>query len=163
MAKLSLDLSKVETESSSKTDFIPAGEYNLQVVDSEVNQNSKKTGFGMKIHYKVVDGPQAGKKVMDLLNIVNENAQAQMIALSRLKSIATLAGHKNPNRIDDSSELHGLHVRAVVTEDSFTNDKGQSINTNKIKSYSKCELEAGPSVSAPQAPAASKAKMPWEK
>lgn len=161
MAKLNMDLSKVETESGSKTDFVKAGEYNLMVVDTDVQQNSKKTGFGMKIYYKIIDGPEAGKRVMDLLNIVNENQDAQRIALSRLKTIATLAGHKNPNRIDDSSELHGLSVRAVVTEDSFTNDKGSTINTNKIKSYSKCELESAPSVQAPQAPV--QKKMPWEK
>ena len=104
MAHLGQDLSSYTAQ-----DFtpIPPGEYAFEVVDSAV-VDTKKGGRMIKVSCKVLGPTHAGR-------IVFENfVLGQDVAMSRLKSLATFGGHKRPDFIQDTEELHGLRFLGNV-------------------------------------------------
>lgn len=161
MSKLNLDLSTVERESASIVSLLPAGSYDSVIFSTEVKETKSKNGFILTIFFRVIGGEHDGKVFRDGLNIVNKNTDAQRIALSRLKLIAELIGLKNPNRIDDSEELHGKKITAVLTCKDMVSDNGNNFTVNEVKKY---ETYAGinkPAQVIEQVK--SDAKLPWER
>ncbi len=114
MAQIGANLSGYKT----LDDFepLPPGEYHVGVVDSGVEQ--KNNGLQAKFVYEVINGDHAGRKIHDRMWITHTNPTAAEIGLRSLKTLATSAGHQNPNMVNDTEELHGreLVVRLAVRE-----------------------------------------------
>jgi hypothetical protein len=83
-------------------DPMPEGDYNVQIVESEVVPTSKG-GEMLKLTLEVIDGPYANRKIWDNLNIRNSNVTAQNIAHQSLKAICDAVG---AGAITDSEDLH---------------------------------------------------------
>lgn len=131
MAFIGADLSKVQTQTY---DPIPPGEYIVKVTDSAVAM-TKTTGKPMlKITYTVSSGPFTGRKVFDNFLIGNE------IAMSRMKTLATVGGHRHPDMINDSDELHGLELIITV---KLKNDPNYP-PANSVTSFKKLENKTSP-------------------
>jgi len=91
---------------------VPPGEYLVTIVDSEV-KSAKSSGNPMAVFTFEILGPTCrNRKLWDRFVLGNE------VAMSRLKGLAKAVGHRNPNFIRDTEELHGLRclVRVKIEE-----------------------------------------------
>lgn len=154
MAKLGLDLSQVQEQSSSGYSMIPAGKYGMKVVKTEVKPTKAGTGHILICDLEVQDfGDHVSKKIPYQLNIVNPNPEAQKIGLSQLKTLAIACQVKNPNAINDSDELiTGVEFEAEIV-----------IETVGDKNYSKVKWINKKEGAAPAQQQNSAAKLPWQK
>ena len=92
-----------------------------------IQQNKKETGYYIKIEMLVMDGPYAGRKCWDYLNIDNPSPVAEAIAKSQLKKICLLVGIPH---IQSLNELMGKIVRPVLIVDGqYNNVKDYEIAT----------------------------------
>lgn len=168
--KLGLDLSNVQSESESKTQFIEEGVYQAKVVETDVKETKSKSGHVLIIYSEVIEGENKGKRFQDTINIHNQNEDAQRIGLARLRKYVDIFGL--PPKLSDSNELHGKTFSAHIIEDSFKNDKGDDVKVNKVKSISEVKntsekketkKEEGKKEETKKEEAPTKKKMPWEK
>lgn len=111
---------------------MPAGDYNVQIVESEVAQ-TKNGGDMLKLTLEVIDGPFANRKVWDNLNIRNANPQAQTIAHRALADICAAVG---VGPIDDSEDLHFKPFVATLKIEPAREVNGQTYDArNAVKRY----------------------------
>lgn len=82
---------------------IPPGEYPMHIVASEMAPTKDGRGRYLKLELEICEGPQAGRKLTERLNLENTNAQTVEIAQRTLRSIIFAAGLSS---CDDSEQLH---------------------------------------------------------
>jgi hypothetical protein len=150
MGQINANLASYEAQES--FDILPPGDYEATVSDSEIKQGSK--GAYIQWTWSVTNKPN---KVWDIMSLGNE------VSMRRLKTMATCCGHKNPNYIADTEELHG--TKCILKIKVETDETGQYAPKNKVAGF-KPILKSVPQVSTPS-PAApttpkTKAAMPWE-
>ncbi len=75
MAQLNFDARQVDPQQSFEP--IPAGWYNMMIVESEMKPTSNGQGAYLQLSLKVVDGQYAGRPVFDRLNLQNQNPVAR--------------------------------------------------------------------------------------
>ena len=111
-------------------DFSPiaAGEYPMQIIDSDLKPTKKNDGHRLELTFEVTDGPSKGRKVWVNLNLDNPNPKAVEIAQRELSAICHAAGKL---QVSDSQELHykPMICRVEVEQSVGYADK------NVIKSY----------------------------
>lgn len=140
--------------------LLPVGIYNMKITDTEVSETNSG-GHALKVTFTVLDGEHEGKSIVEMLNIVNSNADAQRIALNSLKTILTVGGHANPNHLADSDEMLALNMRVSLDQKESTQmkDDGTPFINNVVKGYFKYE-EGKASTSSNEAPAPQTAAAP---
>jgi hypothetical protein len=138
---------------------VPPGEYLVKVIDSAVRE-AKTSGNRLAEFAFEIQGPEyRNRKIWDRYVLGNE------VAMSRLKTLAKSIGHRNPNFIRDTEELHGgmCRVRVKIEEQNGYEPK------NVITSFKPAESAAirtpEPPGIAPElaAQAQPKKAYPWEK
>lgn len=142
-----------------KTDWspIPAGDYEVMIIDSQEKDNSSGSGSFLELTLEVVVGDHQGERVFDRLNLKNPNEKAVKIAQATLSSICRSVGVMRPS---DSSELHNKVMQARI-EIEERKDKPGSFS-NRVKNYSAVGSE--PKKETPkQATTTASAKPPWKK
>lgn len=142
MAILNFDARQVAPDQGSQ-DPVPAGWYNVAMVDSQLKPTSDGTGQRLAIVFQILDGQYAGRKLYEGLNLVNSNAQAQEIAYKQLSAIGHAVGH---TLIGDSTELHNKPLKVKV---KLKPAVGQYEAGNAISSYK--NINDPTAVSAPAA------------
>lgn len=109
-------------------DVLPAGDYDVVIVASELKPTKKGDGHYLELQLQVLSGQYQNRKLFDRLNIDNPNATAQLIGRGTLSAICRAVKIETPN---DSAELHGKPLKATVRV-----GKDQNGNpTNEIKGY----------------------------
>ena len=93
-------------------DPIPAGNYLMQVIDSEVKPTKSGTGDQLVLTLEVIDGRHSGRRVWDRLNIRNQNPDAQRIAQRALADLMLAIGVRH---LVDTEELHFKPFTGKVT------------------------------------------------
>ena len=126
---------------------LPAGKYNVQIVKSDIVENSKKTGNLLKLQFKVIDGKFKARIVFGQYNLTNSTSP-QAVAISE-KQINTLIKAIGKEGIGETSEMHGipLCIKLKVKPAS-----GPYAESNDITFYAKYEgpiSEAGSSEATP--------------
>lgn len=113
MAMLPSVFNSNDHEPMSDFEPIPANLYMMEIVKSELKENSKKTGKYLSLQFKVIDegGKYEGRLVFGQLNLVNPSAECVQIAQRELTSICQACGLE---AIEDSTELHGIPFAAKV-------------------------------------------------
>lgn len=153
MAQLNANLTGYESQEG--FDCLPPGWYPATVIDSEIKEGSK----GPYINWTWgIDGKP--NKVWDIMSIGNE------ISMQRLKTMATCCGHKNPNYIADTEELHGMKclIRLKVESDP----SGKYDDKNKISAFKavngngKKAVEQVNGAKNSEPAKSDNPKMPWE-
>ena len=99
----------------------------------------------------VLEGPLAGRKLFDRLNLVNASAQTVEIAQRTLSAICHATGRL---QVQDSAELHLIPIIADVTIKPPKNGYGES---NKVHYL---PLERGAGAAQPRAAAPAAATTP---
>lgn len=153
MATLNFDARTVEP--SAPMGIIPAGDYNVQIVKSEIKPTANGQSHYLQLELEVLDGEYKGRKLWDILNLWNDNETAARIAQQSLSAIGHAVGVLD---IRDSEQLHNKPMLASVKVEKgnaqYPDDK------NRVKGYGAYKGAAGlvPSAPAPafapQVPAA---------
>ena len=103
------DASKVDPGSSFPV--MPAGEYDVVIVGSEMKTTNNGNGSYLKLEMQVLGGEFQNSRLWDNLNLSNPSEKAVQIARGKLSSICRAVGVLTPQ---DSSELHNKPLRVKV-------------------------------------------------
>lgn len=136
MAQLNFDARQVDPQQSFEP--IPAGWYNMMIVESEMKPSSNGQGAYLQLSLKVVDGQYADRQVFDRLTLQNQNPVAAEIAYKRLSAYCHATG---VIQVQDSQQLHGIPLKARVSV--RTDSTGQYDPSNEIKAVKHINEEAG--------------------
>lgn len=133
-------------EPSTAFDVLPAGDYEVVIIESNLVNNKSGSGSHLALTMQVINGPYQNRKLWGRLNIDHPNPEARKIGCGELSAICRAVSVLNPT---DSSELHNkpLKVKVVVK----TDDKGN--DGNEVKGYKPRHSGPGPSGQAQVAPA----------
>ena len=118
--------------------LIPAGEYAVSIVESQLKPTKKGDGRYAELKLEVLSGPQKGRWIWERLNVDNPNEVAVRIAQERLKQII-----EAPKTLQ---ELNNKPLTAVVV---IKPDR-EGVNRNNIRGF-----KAGSPTEAAAAPAES--------
>jgi hypothetical protein len=136
MAQLNFDARQVDPQQSFEP--IPAGWYNMMIVESEMKPTKDGNGAYLQLTLKVVDGEHAGRQVFDRLNLQNQNPVAAEIAYKRLSAYCHATG---VIQVQDSQQLHGIPFKARVSV--RTDSTGQYEPSNEVKAVKHINEETG--------------------
>jgi len=146
---------------------IPAGEYLMQITDSDMKATKDGTGQYLELTLQVIDGEHKGRLCWDRLNLINKNPKAVEIAQRSLSSICRATGVPS---VHDSAQLHG---KPLVARVKYVEPQGQYDAKNDIKAYKPASgapatagqpasaAPAKPAQAAAQQPAAASNQPPW--
>lgn len=143
MAQLNFDARQVDPQQSFEP--IPAGWYNMMIVESEMKPTSNGQGAYLQLTLKVVDGQYAGRQVFDRLNLQNPNPVAVEIAYRRLSAYCHATG---VIQVQDSQQLHGIPFKARVSV--RTDSTGQYEPSNEVKAVKHINEDTGTTAAPPQ-------------
>ena len=108
---------------------LPAGEYKVQITDSDIVTPKSGNGSMIKFTYEVIANPQFdGRKIFD--NIIIEHyssVEAERIGKQKLNTICALTGVKS---LKDTAQLHGKAMALLI---SVKDNQGEKQNV--IKKY----------------------------
>lgn len=107
---------------------LPAGEYDVIILASEMKQTKSGAGKYLQLKLQVLNGTYQNRQLFDRLNLVNTSDVAVQIAKGTLSSICRAVGVLTPN---DSSELHSKPLTAVVKVEKDL----EGNNQNTVKGY----------------------------
>lgn len=135
MAQLNFDATNVPQ--AGLPDPLPAGDYTMQVVDSELKPTKAPGGMLLKLTLQVIDGQHAGRKVFDNINLQNANPVAVEIGQQQLSSYCHATGCI---QLGDSQQLHGIPIRVKVT----IRKSEQYGDSNEVKRVERLQQAAAP-------------------
>lgn len=161
MANFNFNASTVEPMQPRSYGPLPAGDYEMIIVKSDVKPTKAGTGHYLELEMQVVSGEHSGRRHWERLNIDNPNKTAQDIAEAALASLCFAVGITD---MTDTMQLHDIPFIAHVEIDRKEPDR------NRIMGYVNAGAAAVAAVPAkaaapaarPAAPAAAApAKRPW--
>tara|TARA_R110000751_G_scaffold185208_2_gene291624 strand:+ start:666 stop:1172 length:507 start_codon:yes stop_codon:yes gene_type:complete len=168
MAKLDFDFDYDATPNESAFEVYPAGEYTGVIVASDFKETKKRNGFFLELEIMIVDGPLAGKKIWDRLNLKHENPVAMDISKKSYKALKDATGIGR-TEVEDSTDFHDKPFRMKLTQ-SPRKDTGEMQNNIRYLSGDTSGNPMPPAVATataatatPQAAPAASKKKPWEK
>lgn len=144
MAQLNFDATGVAP--SAPFEALPAGEYPMAIVASEMKPTRAGDGHYLSLTLEVLSGECKGRKVFDNLNLHNPNPTATAIAQATLSAICHATGVM---RVNTSEELHNRPMLVKVTQ---KNDQ-QYGPGNQVKGYSAYAQQGAPVAAPTFAPA----------
>lgn len=107
---------------------MPAGDYDVIIMASEMKATKAGTGKYLEIQLQVLSGTYQNRRIFDRLNLVNQSDVAVQIAKGTLSSICRAVGILEPK---DSAELHNKPLTAVVKVRKDLDGNSQ----NEVKGY----------------------------
>lgn len=128
-------------------DPLPAGSYEVEIVESDVVAARSGNGTMLKITMAVIGGEYAGRRIWDNINFQHVNETAQRIGQQRVKSICNAIGFEGV--LEDSTQLHGVSFMCRI---SLENDAERGPQ-NRVKSYSAANQQQSAPPPKPVAPA----------
>lgn len=128
MATLNFDARTVEP--SAPAGIVPAGDYNVQIVKSEIKPTRDGQSHYLTLEFEILDGEFARRHLWANLNLWNTNETASRIAQQQLSAIGHAVGVLD---IRESEMLHNKPLMASVKvkkgSEQYPDDK------NEISSY----------------------------
>lgn len=107
---------------------LPAGEYKVQITDSDIVTPKSGNGSMIKFTYEVIADPRFdGRKIFDNIIIEHSSADAERIGKQKLNTICALTGVKS---LKDTAQLHGKAMSLLI---SVKDNQGEKQNI--IKKY----------------------------
>ena len=111
MAHLGATFDATTVDPAAGFELFPVGKYVVQIVGSEMRPTKDGGGQYLWLELDVLEGPLAGRKLFDRLNLVNASAQTVEIAQRTLSAICHATGRL---QVQDSAELHLIPMIADV-------------------------------------------------
>jgi len=104
MAELDMDFNPAEVPEDDRSfEPLPAGDYTMQIIDSEIKPTKSGEGQQLVLTIEVIEGPLSNRRVWDRLNIRNQSADAQRIAQRSLADLCLAVGITS---LKNSEDLH---------------------------------------------------------
>lgn len=116
---------------------IPAGEYPMRVINSEMRDTKAGNGKRLVLEIDITDGPHQGRKIWQGFNLVNPNPQAVEISQRQLAQLCLAVGKV---AITNSDELH---MHEFIGKVKVTPAQGGYDPGNEIVQYKPKEGNAG--------------------
>jgi len=149
-------------------EVLPPGKYLAQIVASEMRVTKDGHGQYLYLEIDILEGPYAGRKLFDRLNLVNDHPDAVQIAQRTLSSICRAVGKM---QVSNSEQLHLIPLIADVRVRPPRGEYGES---NSIRYLPRNGMAAvSPAAAAPtsssrpapvtQAPAPAANGLPWKR
>lgn len=150
----------------------PLADYHVRIVASEGKQVKDNNNHGyLELTLEIMDGPYAGRKIPDRLNLFNTNQQTVQIAYGQLSAYCHVTGQFN---ITDSRQLWNHPFIATIgpqsgnsqysnvfqVKDMNGNVPGQAPATAAAPPFAAPPAQAPPPFAAPAPPAAAPAWAP---
>ena len=106
----------------SSFDPIPAGEYAVVIVESEMKPTKAGDGSYLNLTLEVLEGDYQGRKIWDILCLEHSNQKTVQIAMGRLSAYCRACGKVE---IENSEELHDIQfkVKVGIRKDEQYGDK----------------------------------------
>lgn len=152
MAQLNFNAAEIPT-STGDYEPLPAGEYTMQIVDSDMRSTKAGDGQYLFLELNVLGPSHVGRKFFERLNLFNKNPKTVEIANRQLADICRAVGLLT---LSDSQELHGKPMRVKMKITQSRDGKPQN-NANYLPSEGVQAVAASATSSAP-----AQAK-PWER
>jgi hypothetical protein len=158
MAELNMDFNPSEVPEDDRTfEPLPAGDYTMQVIESELKDTKSGSGQQLVLTLEVIEGPFSNRRVWDRLNIRNQNADAQRIAQRALADLCLAVGISS---LRNSEELHFKpFIGAVKIREDKTGQYGPQ-NTVRYKVRGGGAPRAASAGTAPKQAAPAQAAKP---
>jgi len=158
MAELGFDFDHTAVDISSNFDPLPAGEYVVEVVGSDLKQTKTNTGEYIALELRVVEGQYENRRVFSNINHRNAKADTQAIGECQLAELIYAVGLKD--RLKDTAELHSVPIIARLNIKEGSNGYGPRNNVVAFKPVNgeKHAVVAPLRVFEPSKPAA-----PWKR
>ena len=154
MATLNFDATTVAP--SAPAGIVPAGDYNVQIVKSEVKPTRDATGHYLTLEFEILDGEFKNRHLWTNLNIWNQNETACRIAQQQLSAIAHAVGVL---QVADSELLHNKPLMVNVVVKAGTEQYPDS--KNEVKGFAAYKGAAANAAPAPVAPSFAPAANPF--
>lgn len=112
MSKLSVAI-KGDINAGSDGEFkpIPDGWYDVKIAGAEIKQTRSGTGNYVSVQFVVTGPTHQNRRIFNIYNIQNANAEAEKIGLAEL---GRLAGACGIDKLEDTDQLVGMHCMIKV-------------------------------------------------
>ena len=167
MARLGNTFDATGVDPSRSFEILPPGRYLAQIVASEMRATRDGQGQYLWLELDVLEGPLAGRKLFDRLNLVNNNPGTVEMAQRTLSAICHATGRL---QVQDSEELHLIPMQVDVTVQPPKNGYGESNGIRYVVPEQPAGRPTAPQAARPAAqprPAASPstppASAPWRR
>lgn len=147
---------------------VPPGDYVVQIESSDIKDAKTPGNRFIELELVIIEGPEAGRKLTDRLNLWNSNQKAVDIAQRSMNALCVAVGKL---AIGDTNELHGIPMIAVVKVDppkpyfkdgqEYPGSPSNSIRTYKPKSAG-IAAAASPAQPTQEAAPATGGGLPWK-
>lgn len=129
MADLDMEFRPDDVPEDDRTfDPLPAGDYHMQVIESEIKPTKSGSGDQLVLTLEVIDGPNQNRRMWDRLNIRNANADAQRIAQRSLADLCQAIGLSALRNTED------LHFKPFIGRVTIKIDKsGEYSPQNRVR------------------------------
>lgn len=107
---------------------LPPGLYSVRITGEESKLTKSGTGEYLQLTFEIIDGPYAGNRIFDRLNLRNPSDRAMEIARKTLVSICEAVSVIG---LKESSELLGKVLRITTVNESY-----QDKTYPRVRSYS---------------------------
>jgi hypothetical protein len=151
-------------EPTTAFEILPPGQYLVQVVASEMRVTRDGLGQYLYLELDILEGPYAGHKLFDRLNLVNPNPDAVQIAQRSLSALCRAAGRM---QVSNSEQLHLIPIRVDV---KVRPPKGEFGESNSIRyvveNSAPAAIPSAPAARAAPArpaPASAQSTLPWKR
>lgn len=134
---------------------LPKGTYAVIVLDSGIKSTKAGDGQYIELTLQVIEGPYAGRRHWERLNVSNPSKQAEDIAKGRLQSICQAVAVSN---LTDTTQLHDKPFS--ITLDI---DRKDETRNRMVSAQSAGWADTAPQVAPAKADAPTASKKPWEK
>lgn len=141
--------------------MIEPGWYRVALDKDETK--SADWGTGLNMEFVILDGDYEGRKLFEFLCLEHSRSEeAQRIARVKLRELATAAGHKTPEYVEDTESLYGRPIMAEVyrakePNEKYAEDDGKKPRIGQFLSVKRYKQEVeGVAAPASERPAKSK-------
>lgn len=142
MADLGMSFNAETVEPSSPRVLLPAGDYKVQIINSEMKPTKDGEGQFLWLEMDILDGEFVGKKVYDRLNLINRSQDAADIAQRTLSQICRAVGVM---KISNSEPLHFKPMIATVGVQAGRTVNGKTYDpSNQVKGYAPAPASTAP-------------------
>lgn len=164
MANLGGQFDASQVDPTPRFQVVPRDKYPVQIVNSQMKATNDGHGSYLELELEIIEGPFAGRRVFDRLNLVNANPMTVEIAQKALSQICHAVGVL---AVSDSEQLHhkamvaDVRVRPSRTDPATGKTYDES---NEVRGYSSVHQQATPAKPAAAKPAINDAQTPpWRR
>lgn len=158
MAQLGYTVTTNDLPQDSGGDYspLPAGDYQVRIVETSINTTKSGTGQYIKLRLDVTGPSHEGRVLFTNLNIKNDNQKAEEIGRQQLGAVMRAIGLDS---IQDTDQLVGgaMTVKVAIRKSEEYGDQ------NDVKAFKAISGSKPPAPAASGQTEAAASKPPWAK